>query len=222
MNYVNFMRKLEGKEPHDTTDSTTSGPRPLDLQGIIEFTRGCGYSDDDLEARPEVPDDRAAIFWAGYDGLTWGATMGLYLGNSSCFFWAGRQYQREQGNTHSQQQDSVPVETPRGNGGSDWAVTGDNVNLDEIRRIYERLERYSMGSPPPSSFARPELTGRYTSNACTDVLIGPDEQLLRSPLDSEESRVQSVRNERSSRERSPEDTGQSSRYRMERGMWRSF
>jgi hypothetical protein len=217
MNYVNFMRKLEGKEPHDTTDSTTSGPRPLDLQGIIEFTRGCGYSDDDLEARPEVSDDRAAIFWAGYDGLTWSATMGLYRGNSSCFLWAGRQYQREQGNTHSQQQDSVPVETPRGNGGSDWVVNGDDgVNLDEIRRIYERLARYSVGSPPSSPFTRSEFTGRYTSNACSDVYIRSDEQPLRSPLDSEESRVQSVCNERSSRERSAEDTGQSSRYRMER------
>jgi hypothetical protein len=220
MNYVNFMRKLEGKEPqHDTGDSTTSGPRPLDLQGIIEFTRGNGYPHDNLEARPEVPDDRADIFWAGYDGNpSFSATMGMYRGNSSCFYWAGREYQRQQGDTHSQQQDSVSSTTTEGYVRSDWVVNGDDgVNLDEIRRIIRSLELYSVGSPPPSPQPREEPEVGVYRGAWELTSCWVDEQPLRSPLDSEESRVQSVCNERSSRERSAEDTGQSSRYRMERG-----
>jgi hypothetical protein len=223
MNYVNFMRKIEGKEPHDTSNSKASGPRPLDLQGIIEFTRGNGYPDDNLEARQGVPDLRADMFWAGYDGNhSFRAAMGLYSGTRALFYWAGRNYQQQQGDTHSQQQDTVSSTTTEGYVRSDWVVNGDDVNLDEIRRIARYVEQFSVRYTPPPSFARSEPSRRYTSNACADVHIGSYGGALRSTLSAEGSGVSSVRDERSSRERSPEDTRQSSRYRMERGTWRSF
>jgi hypothetical protein len=221
MNYVNFMRKIEGKEPqHDITDSTTSGPRPLDLLGIIEFARGLGYSHGNLETRPEVPtDNRADVFWAGYDGnLSFSAAMGMYGRGASCFYWAGREYQRQQGNTHSQQQDSVPVEAPRGNGGSGWAVTGDDgVNLDELRTIIRRLELFSMGSPPPSPQPREEPEGGVYRGGWEPTYCWVDEQPLRPTLSAEESGVQGVCDERESGECSPEDTWEPNRRSVERG-----
>jgi hypothetical protein len=221
MNYVNFMRKIEGKEPHhdqQATNSTTSGARPLDLQGIIEFTRGLGYSSCDLEARPEVPDHRADIFWAGYNGWTCvSATMGLYSDNPPTFYWAGREYQQQHGDTHSQQQDTVPAETSRGDGGSDWVVNGDDVNLDEIRAIIRSIELFSMGSPSTSPLSRAEPSGcrsaRYDSNGDVRRV----EQPLRSTLGPEESGVQGVRDERESSERSREDARESFRRSLERG-----
>ena len=225
MNYVNFMRKLEGKEPHEqTTNSTTSGARPLDLQGIIEFARGLGYPSRSLEARPEVPTDhRADIFWAGYNRWpSFRATMGLYSGNPSHFYWAGRHYQQQQGDTHSQQQDTVPVETPRGNGRSDWVANGDYVdlNLNEIRAMVRRYERLAMGSPAPSPQPReePEGDGRPVFNTATGEFGFA--RTLRSPLDSEESRVQSVCDEREGSERSAEDTWEYGRHCMERSQRR--
>jgi hypothetical protein len=220
MNYVDFMRKLEGKEPqHDTGDSTTSGPRPLDLQGIIEFTRGNGYPHDNLEARPEVPDDRADIFWAGYDGNpSFSATMGMYRGNSSCFYWAGREYQRQQGDTHSQQQDSVPDEPEGEYVRSDWVVNGDDgVNLDEIRRIIRSLERYSVGRETPQAQPREEPEGLIQNGDRVSVSIRSDGRVLCSTIDTEESGVQGVRDEREGSERSAEDTWESDRRRLERG-----
>tara|TARA_R110000796_G_scaffold34290_3_gene88710 strand:+ start:107 stop:796 length:690 start_codon:yes stop_codon:yes gene_type:complete len=226
MNYVNFMRKIEGKEPHhdqQAANSTTSGPRPLDLQGIIEFARGQGYPDHDLEARPEVPtNNRADFFWAGYDGLTWSDALGLYSYGSYtnyCFYSAGRHYQREQGDTHSQQQDSVPVETPRGDGGSDWIVNGDDVNLDEIRAIIRRIEQFSyvMGRETPQAQPREEPEGVVLRGAEADAYIRSYDQLLRSTLDPEESGVQGVRDEREGGERSRENTQQYYRRSLERG-----
>jgi hypothetical protein len=221
MNYVNFMRKLEGKEPqHDTGDSTTSGPRPLDLQGIIEFARGLGYSHFDLEARPEVPtDNRADFFWAGYNGITWSAALGLYsYGSYSayCFLSAGRRYQREQGDTHSQQQDSVPYTTTEGYVRSGWIVNSDNVDLDEIRTIIRRIEPFSMGSPPASPQPREEPEGLIQNGDRVSVNIRSNGGALRSALSAEESGVQGVRNERSSRERSAEDTREYVRRGLER------
>jgi len=43
MNYIDFMRKVDGREQRDTTNHTTEGTRTLDVQGIVEFTRGLGY-----------------------------------------------------------------------------------------------------------------------------------------------------------------------------------
>jgi hypothetical protein len=220
MNYVNFMRKIEGKEPQheqQTTNSTTSGPRPLDLQGIIEFTRGNGYPDDNLEARQGVPDNRADMFWAGYDGNhSFRAAMGLYSGTRALFYWAGRQYQYQQGDTHSQQQDPVPVETPRGDGGSDWVVNGDNVNLDEIRTIIRRIELFSMGSPPPSPQPRAEPEGPIQNGDRVSVRVRSYGGVLRSTLDPEESGVQGLPYERESGERSSEDTREYVRRGLER------
>jgi hypothetical protein len=216
MNYVNFMRKLEGKEPHDTSNSKASGARPLDLQGIIEFTRGLGYPSRSLEARPEFPDHRAGMFWAGYDALSLGTAMGLHSHTPTTFFWAGRAYQQQHGDTHSQQQDTVPVEAEGEYVRSDWVVNRDNVNLDEIRTIIRRLELFSMDNTPSPTQPRAEPEGGIDWRVELYADQREYEQPLRSPLDSEESRVQSVCDERSSRERSPEDTGQSSRYRMER------
>jgi hypothetical protein len=220
MNYVNFMRKIEGKEPqHDTGDNETTGPRRLDLQGIIEFARGIGYPHSNLEARPEVPTDhRADAFWAGYDGNpSFSAALGMYGNGTSCFYWAGREYQQQQRDTHSQQQDAVPVETPRGDAGSDWVVNGDDVNLDEIRAIIRRIELFSMGSPSTSSQPRAAPEGGdsgVSGRADTRRYYG---RSLRPTLDPEESRVQGVRDEWESGERSAEDTWEPYRRRLERG-----
>jgi hypothetical protein len=227
MNYVNFMRKLEGKEPQheqQTTNSTTSGARPLDLQGIIEFARGLGYSECNLEARPEIPTDhRVDLFWAGYNGYpSFRSAMGMYSRNSSCFYWVGYRYQQQQGDTHSQQQDAVPVETPRGNGGSDWIVNGDDVNLDEIRAITRRLERLTMGSPSTSSQPRAEPEGGVDWRVELYADQREYERTLRSTLGPEGFGVSSVRDERESSERSAEDTERSNRYRMERSTGWSF
>jgi hypothetical protein len=225
MNYVNFMRKLEGKEPqHDITDSTTSGARPLDLQGIIEFARGLGYPECDLAARPEVPTDhRADIFWAGYDGWpSYRATLGMYGDNPSCFFWAGWEYQQQQGNTHSQQQDRVPAETQGEYVRSDWVIDGDYVDLGEIRAINRRLERFAMGSPSPSPQPREEPEGGVLRGAYELTSCWFDEYPLCSTTRAEESGVSSICDERESSERSAEDTERSNRYRMERSTGWSF
>lgn len=228
MNYVNFMRKLEGREPQheQTTNSTTSGARPLDLQSIIEFARGLRYPISGLEARPEVPDHRADIFWAGYNGRpSFRATMGLYSGNPSCFYWAGRAYQQQHGDTHSQQQDTVPAETPRGNGGSDWTTSSDhflwdaidNVNFNEIRAMVRRYERLAMGSPSTSPQPREEPEGSISAYLNEYAYIRRVAQPLRSTIGPEESGVQGVRDERESSERSAEDTGESFIRSLERG-----
>jgi hypothetical protein len=225
MNYVNFMRKLEGKEPkhEQTTNSETSGARSLDMQGIIEFTRGYGYPERDLEARQGFPDHRTDMFRAGYDGLSFGTAVGLYSHTSPAFFWAGRAYyQQQQGDTHSQQQDTVPVETPATCVRSDWTTYGDNVSLDDIRAITRRLERLAMGGTSPSSQPRATPEGGISGRACYPAGYWIDEQPLRSTVSTEGSGVQGVRLERESSERSQEDTRESFRRSLERGEGWSF
>tara|TARA_R110000851_G_scaffold12862_6_gene44329 strand:- start:8735 stop:9388 length:654 start_codon:yes stop_codon:yes gene_type:complete len=213
MNYVNFMRKIEGKEPHDTSNSKTSGARQLDLLGIIEFARGLGHSSGNLEARQGVPDHRADTFWAGYDGSGYRYAMGLYGSSTTCFYWAGLRYQQQQGDTHRQQQDTVPVETSVGDGESSRPASGyyrgiwGTVHFDEL---------FAMGretSPPQS---RPEPEGGVSGVFDHTDARRYYEQSLRSTISAEGSGVSSVCDEWESGERSAEDTWERNRRSLER------
>ena len=228
MNYVNFMRKLEGKEPqHErTANHTTSGLRPLDLQGIVEFTREFGCPNDALEVRQEVPDHRADFFWAGYDRLTWSAALGLYSYNTHgryFFFAAGRKYQQQQGDTHRQQQDTVPSESPAEHGESDGVAS--SCDTATPRRSagphYEWGVSYggrpTVGGATPSAQPREELTSLESIAAEYTALSREYDRLLRQTISPEAGGVPSVRDEREGSERSPEDTVESHLRGLERG-----
>ena len=214
MDYVSFMRKIEGREPNDTTNSTTEGSRPLDLQGIIEFARGLGYSNCNLEARPDVPDHRADMFWAGYDWFDFDIEMGMHRDTPIAFFWSGRAYQQQQGDTHSEQQDTVPVESPAEPSGSNWIASRYH---GAILRASLASRRAAVGGATPSAQPREEPEGGYTEYLSNYDQLRRDEQPLRSTISAEEGGVPSVRDEREGGERSGEDTVESLGSRMERG-----
>ena len=223
MNFVNFMRKIEGIEQNDTTNSTTTGPRSLNLQGIIEFVSGLGYSNCNLEARPYVPDHRADMFWAGYDGVNLSTAMGMYRNTNTAFYWSGRAYQQQQGDTHSEQQDTVPVESPAEYAGSDRIAS--RYNTATPRRsaglYYEwgtsDTGRPTMGGATPSAQPREEPT---RGQSIADEWLGIQREInrsLREALDREEGGVPSVRDEREGSERSPENSIESYMRSLERG-----
>ena len=219
MNYVNFMRKIEGREPNGTTNSTTTGPRSLNLQGIIEFARGLGYTSHNLEARPEVPDFRADLFWTGYDGFDFDTEVGMHRYTSTSFYWLGRAYKQQQWDAYSEQQDTVPVESPAEPSGSNWTASRDHfwdaVNWDAVNSASR--ERPTVGSATPSAQPREELA---SFESISDEWLGIQREInrsLREALDREEGGVPSVRDEREGGERSPENSIESYMRSLERG-----
>jgi len=163
--FIDFMRKVDGRKQRETTNSTTQGPRSLNLQGIIEFATGLGYNPLGLEERPGVPDHRLELFWAGYNRANHSPTMGMYGVNHSPFFFAGFIYQQQQRDTHSQQQDPVSPQVATRDGGSDGPPSsdhfGDAVNL--LSANYEwgvaDSAQPTVGGATPSAQSRSEPEG---------------------------------------------------------------
>jgi len=134
MNYNEFMRKLDGRKSNDTTNRTTETPRALDLQGIIRFALGFGYSEQGLAQRSNVPDLREASFWAGFDGRP---ALGVYGDGTGIFYRLGVLYKLSFGDTPSEQQDTVSPEATREYAGSDGLAS----RVNEYERRYGRSYR---------------------------------------------------------------------------------
>jgi len=126
---------------------------------------------------------------------------------------SGQAYQREQRDTHSQQQDTVPSETTTADGGPDRSppraysrLTGHCLNGEYRDTVY--YQSYgTVGSTATSPQSREELTSHQSVSDEYARLATEYYRLLRSAPDREEGRVQGVRGEREGGERSGEDTG---------------
>jgi len=189
MNFNSFMRKLDGVEDYEFTDSKTTEARPLDMQGINEFIARRGDNLPHLEERSELSRGRVELFWAGYNGDDYYSSLGVHRNDAythataSGFYWLGVGYKLSEGDTHSQQQDSVPPSATGELAGSGWTAPSFNglspnasITLDELPtldldELNERLRHFNglfstVGSTTPSSLTRegPERSVVYTND----------------------------------------------------------
>ena len=162
MNFNSFMRKLDGVEDYEAIDSKTTEARPLDMQGINDFARSIGSYLPNLEERQETTTRRINLFWAGYNRHPYSHALGMYgddTPTTRAFYHLGADYKRSEGDTHSQQQDSVPPTTTGWDAGPDWSppTCDDEPSyvFDELIGTIRRFEE-PVGYTPPSPLTREE------------------------------------------------------------------
>ena len=231
MNFKTFMQKLDGKQ-NETIDSATVATGTLDVQSIMRIARGLGYFLASMEERSDFPNGIQLAFDGGQRGFSCDA-LGLYLQYPSYFRTeleiiqrAGEWYsQQSNGDTPSSVQEGVPVAPEQSYERADWAVTSGDIPYvtwtewaatehQRFERENRDTERATVGSATSDTLSGPEPTGddhRFDAAQYRTHARG-----LRETLGEQESGVSGVRNERESRERSPEDTRESLRRSMER------
>ena len=172
MNFNSFMRKLDGVEDYEAIDSKTTEARPLDMQGINDFARSIGSYLPNLEERQETTTRRINLFWAGYNRHPYSHALGMYgddTPTTRAFYHLGADYKRSEGDTHSQQQDSVPPTTTGWDAGPDWSppTCDDEPSyvFDELIGTIRRFEE-PVGYTPPSPLTseEPERSVFFTTD----------------------------------------------------------
>jgi len=209
MNFNQFMRKVDGREPqHEPTNSTTPEAWTLNVQSILRIARGYGYAFNGLEERPEFPTGIVELFLGQQPGYF---EVGLHEYDS--FPWeyyqclhsvleSGHRY------SHSQQQEELPVE-PR-ESQERYSQGTAPISNDAWSYVSYRDYRYTVGSATRDTQSRSEPNSDELFRTAIETLrrlhhLG----LVRPASRREEGGVSGVRNEWTGGEYLSEDTGES-------------
>lgn len=202
MNFNQFMRKIDGKEPlNETTDSSTLEAGAFDVQCILRIARRYGYLLRGLEERPEFP---RGITLAWLRGISGDSTLGMYLISSypphylsflQIVFESGRRY------SQGEQQEAIPP-SPRDTQGEYYSGPTTSNNRDPILRDFIRPVGSATGNTQPRS-EPPSNTQQWTAR---DYLMG---QLVCETSSGQDSGIQGLRGQREGSECFPEDSGES-------------
>ena len=208
MNYVKFMRQVDGRKEHDgTTYCPPETAGTLDYDSIVRLAYSYGYSISDMESGPTVSREAVECFNAGYYD-TDRPEVGLHSILANNFYHTGREhYQQCERDSQSVQQDWVLRYLEGGYGRSDGdAASSYSTSHEAYIRAVERFNA-AMGSTSSTTRSGEEPTSGHARRPMYG--FNTDEQtgrpVLRSAFDTEEGRVSGVRDERSGGELSEED-----------------